>query len=121
MINYQSYPVPTELPPMHEGETDARYMDCTPALAPVGDGFLSIGSVVVTLAREDGAALTGVDLVAAPLAWPSTLDDTARIVTLGWRAPPGSGGATYLLFLTAPTREGRTFVRTWVMSIIPAL
>jgi hypothetical protein len=118
-LTYQTYPVPTELPPMHEGETDARYMDCTPALGPVGDAFSDVSSVAVSLSRMDGAALTALDLTPAPSAWPSELDATGRVVTLGWRAPHGSGGSTYLLIMSSPTREGRIFVRTWTMSVIP--
>jgi hypothetical protein len=119
VMAFQTYPVPTELPPLHEGETDARYMDCTPALAPVGDYFVDMASVAISISRMDGSQLSVTDLTPAPSAWPSSLDNTGRIVTMGWRAPAGSGGRTYLLIMTAPTRDGRIFVRTWIMSVIP--
>jgi hypothetical protein len=118
----QSYPPPTELPAMRAGELDARYLDCGPALAPVGDLFTDLSTVAVMVTRLDGVAMSGTDLQPAGGAWPPTLDATGRIPTFGWIAPLGAAGVTYLLTLTCnPTNEGRVFVRDWIMSILPLL
>ena len=119
---FQSYPPPTELPAMRIGELDGRYMDCTPALAPVGDLFTDLSTVTITVSRRDGALMGLNDLQPAGGAWPPTLDATGRIVTYGWIVPSGTISGTYLLTLTAsPTQEGRTFVRDWIMSVIPLM
>jgi hypothetical protein len=118
----QSYPPPTELPAMRAGEVDARYLDCGPALAPVGDLFTDLSTLSVTVSRLDGVAMSGTDLQPAGGVWPPMLDATGRIPTYGWIAPIGSAGVTYLLTLTCnPTQEGRTFIRDWKMSILPLL
>jgi hypothetical protein len=119
---YQTYPVPVELPAMREGEIDARYMDCSPALAPVGDVFSDINTVIVIVSRYDGIPMTELDLQPAIGIWPPSLDDSGQVVTYGWNAPVGSAGRTYLLTLVAnPTKEGRRFVRDWFMSVLPLL
>lgn len=120
---FQTYPAPTELPAMRETELDGRYMDCSPALLPVGDSFVSLDSVNIVVTRRDGAAMGTTDLQSGvwdPVLGPATGNNANTIVTFGWFAPPGSGGSTYLLTLTAnPTKEGRIFVRDWVMSVLP--
>lgn len=117
----QTYPPPTELPAMRAGELDGRYMDCTPVLAPVGDLFNSIGDITITVARRDGQAVTNGDLQPAGGAWEPLLDTTGRIATFGWIAPVSAAGVTYLLTLSGQTKEGRTFVRDWIMSVVPLL
>lgn len=118
----QSYPPPTELPAMRAGELDGRYLDCGPALAPVGDLFTDLSTVSIAVSRLDGVAMTATDLQPAGGAWPPTLDPTGRIPTFGWIAPLGAAGVTYLLTLTCSlTKEGRVFVRDWIMSILPLL
>lgn len=120
-ILYQSYPPPTRLPAMREGETDGRYMDCSPALAPVGDAFIDISSVTTTVVRLDGVATTSADLRPVGGTWPPVLDATGQVVTYGWIAPIGSGSVTYFLTIQGSTREGRTFVRDWIMSVLPLM
>lgn len=117
MVDIQSYPPPTELPAMRAGEVDGRYLDCTPALAPVGDTFSTIP--VLTITRIDAGPITNADLASAGSAWPDTLDATARIPTYGFIA--GTSTATYLLRVAASTAQGRTFIRDWRMSVLPAL
>lgn len=118
----QSYPPPTELPAMRAGETDGRYMDCSPALDPVGDRFTDVGTLSVAVSRRDCVAMSTTDLQPAGGAWPTTLDATGRIATFGWIAPAGSAGVTYQLTLMAnPTAEGRTFVRDWFLSVLPSM
>jgi hypothetical protein len=113
-----SYPVPTELPAMRAGETDGRYLDCTPALAPVGDFFAGIPAL--TIRRTDGAPMTSADLASAgPAAWPDTLDAGRRIPTYGFIA--GTVTATYLLRITGTTDQQRSFIRDWRMSVLPEL
>ncbi len=75
----QSYPPPTELPAMRVGELDGRYLDCTPALAPVGDTFSTIP--VLTITRIDAADMLAGDLATAGSAWADTIDATNRIPT----------------------------------------
>lgn len=119
---FQTYPPPTELPAMREGQLDARYMDCSPALLPVGDVFTDISTLSVAVSRIDGVEMSDTDLQPAGAGWPSSLDDTGRVPTFGWYAPPGSAGRTYLLTLTASlTKEGRIFVRDWFMSVLPLM
>lgn len=119
---FQSYPPPTELPAMRAGETDARYFDCSPALAPVGDAFTDLSTVSITVTRRDGVPMGIGDLQPAGGAWENTLDGTGRIVTFGWIAPPESAGSCYLLTMTAsPTKEGRTFIRDWFINILPLM
>jgi hypothetical protein len=107
---------------MREGEIDARYMDCSPALAPVGDLFPDISVVTITVSRYDGSAMTNTDLQPDLSVWVPSIDETGQVVTYGWRAPIGSAGRTYYLTLTAhPTKEGREFIRDWFMSVLPTL
>ena len=121
-VQIQDYPPPTELPAMRAGEIDGRYMDCGPALLPVGDFIPSISNVTVTVTRRDGNTLTSADLQPAGAAWQPTLSANGLIVTWGWYAPPTSAGVAYLLTLEAnPTQEGRTFIRDWLMSVLPLL
>jgi hypothetical protein len=115
--SFQSYPPPTELPAMNSGEVNGRYLDCTPALAPVGDRFATIPTL--TIRRIDGAVMTVADLASAGSGWPDTIDATNRIVTYGFIA--GTNTATYLLRQMGPTAEGATFVRDWRMSVLPEL
>jgi hypothetical protein len=112
-----NYPVPTELPAMRAGEIDGRYMDCTPALAPVGDFFVSVPALQIR--RIDGAPMTSADLASAGHAWDDTLDPTRRIPTYGFIG--GTATATYLLRIVATTDQGRSFVRDWRMSVLPEL
>jgi hypothetical protein len=118
---FQSYPPPTELPAMREGELDGRYMDCTLALAPVSDTFAGVGAVSIAVTRQDGIAMGPTDLASAGGAWLPTLDATGCIFTTGWIATVGSAGVTYILTLTASTTQGRTFIRDWSMSVVPLL
>lgn len=116
--NIQSYPAPTELPAFRAGEApDGRYLDCTPALAPVGDTFVTIPTL--TIARIDGAGLDAADLTTAGAAWPDELDATARIPTYGFLAPTGAAARTYRLTISGETAQGRLFVRDWLMSVLP--
>lgn len=115
---YQSYPPPTELPAMRAGEApDGRYLDCTPALAPIGDMFTSIPALVIT--RIDGTVIDASDLATAGAAWPDVLDVTGRIPTYGFSAPSGSAARTYRLTISGSTAQGRLFVRDWLMSVLP--
>jgi hypothetical protein len=116
-FRFQSYPVPTELPAMRAGELDGRYLDCTPALAPVGDTFVAIPTI--TIRRIDGTIVTSDDLASAGSSWPDTIDATNRIPTYGFVA--GVETATYLLRMAGTTAQGRTFVRDWRMSVLPEL
>ncbi len=117
----QTYPPPTQLPPMRAGETDGRYMDCSPALAPIADNFDNIIDVTITVTRADAAPMTATDLQPDPTIGPS-LDPTGMIATFWWIAPAGNVGADYILTLTAnPTSAGRVFERDWMMSILPEL
>jgi hypothetical protein len=118
----QNYPPPTELPAMRAGSMDGRHMDCSLALDPVGDIFTDVNTLSVVVSRRDCVVMGIDDLQPALGAWETTLDDTGRIVTFGWIAPPGSANVTYLLTLTAnPTKEGRIFVRDWFMSVLPLM
>lgn len=116
-MEIQSYPPPTELPAMRVGELDGRYLDCTPALAPVGDTFSAIPTL--TIMRIDATATGASDLAPAGSAWVNTIDATNRIPTYGFVA--GTAVATYLLRVSAATAQGRTFIRDWKMSVLPAL
>src|ERR1700744_1981410 len=116
---YQRYPVPTELPAMFAGELDSRYMDCGPALSPVGDDFVDISTVQCGVARFDGMAITSGDLQVSLSISPS-LDATGRIVTMWWQAPAASASETYFITMTGTgTKEGRNFKRDWMMSVLP--
>ena len=118
----QSYPPPTELPAMRAGETDGRYMDCSPALAPVGDIITDVSTVSVAVSKRDCGAMTANDLQSAAGTWDTTIDTTGQVVTTGWTAPITSAGVTYLLTLTVnPTKQGRVFIRDWFMSILPLM
>lgn len=120
-MTFQTYPPPTPLPAFRAGEVpDGRYLDCTPALAPVGDRFTSVPALMI--ARIDGTPLDADDLASAGAAWPDTLDATGRIPTYGLVAPAGCAGRTYLLTIStagALTAQGRAFVRDWIMSVLP--
>lgn len=121
-VLYQTYPTPTELPAMREGETDGRYMDFSPALCPVGDVIPSLSNVTVVVTRRDGCPMTAGDLQEADASWPPTLDTSGTIVTYGWTAPVGSADSSYTLTVTInPTKEGRTFIRDWFISILPLM
>lgn len=120
-LNFQTYPPPTPLPPMRAGETDGRYMDCSPALAPVGDNFGNILDVTIAITRADAMPMTATDLQPNPAIGPS-LDTSGMIATFWWIAPVGNTGVDYILTLTAnPTVNDRLFVRDWSMSIVPLL
>jgi hypothetical protein len=115
---FQSYPAPTELPAMRAGEMpDGRYLDCTPALAPIGDTFTGIPILVIT--RIDGTATDETDLASAGAAWTDTLDATNRIPTYGLVAPATAAARTYRLMISGATAQGRLFVRDWIMSVLP--
>ncbi len=116
-VTIQSYPPPTELPGMRAGEIDGRYLDCTPALAPVGDKFVGVPALTIT--RIDGVDLGPDDLASAGVAWADTLDTTARVPTYGFAA--GTATATYLLRISDATSQGRTFIRDWRISVVPRL
>lgn len=106
---------------MSAGETDGRFMDCSPALIPVADTFTNILTVSITVSRADATPMTATDLQPYPTIGPS-LDPTGRIATFWWTAPAGNTGADYILTLTAnPTASGRFFERDWIMSIVPSL
>jgi hypothetical protein len=118
MQTIQSYPPPTELPAMRAGEEpDGRYLDCTPALAPIGDSFTGIP--VLTITRIDGSVIDATDLVTAGAAWPDTIDVTGRIPTYGLMAPLDAAARTYRLTVAGSTAQGRLFVRDWLMSVLP--
>ncbi len=118
MQTFQSYPPPTELPAMRAGEApDGRYLDCTPALAPVGDQFNGIPMLTIT--RIDGAVLDATDLASAGSAWPDDLDATGRIPAYGFVAPSGAAARTYRLTISGATAQGRLFIRDWLMSVLP--
>lgn len=102
---------------MRAGETDGRHLDCTPALAPVGDTFSGIPTLIIT--RIDVAAIGVNDLSSAGNAWADEIDETNRIPTYGFNA--GTSVATYLLRISSDTAQGRTFIRDWKMSVLPAL
>ena len=114
----QSYPPPTELPAMRSGEIDGRYLDCTPALAPVGDRFSAIPSVEITRIDTTPMNTDGTDLILAGSAWINDMDETGRIPTYGFHA--GTSIATYLIRVTSSTTQGRLFIRDWKMSVLPA-
>jgi hypothetical protein len=120
LFSSQSYPPPTWLPGMRAGETDGRYMDCSPALNPISDAFTDITTISILVTRADGQPMTASDLRIDP-DWTPELDETGTIATFGWIAPLENPGADYILSLTAPTREGRTFVRDWAMAIVPLM
>jgi hypothetical protein len=106
---------------MRAGETDGRFMDCSPALIPIADTFANIVNVSIAVTRADAAPMTATDLQPYVSTGPS-LDPTGRIATFWWTAPSGNTGADYILTLTAnPTAGGRLFVRDWMMSILPLL
>lgn len=120
-LSFQTYPPPTQLPPMRAGETDGRYMDCSPALAPVVDNFGNILDVTITVTRVDAMPMTLTDLQPDP-AVGASLDPTGMIATFWWIAPADNPGVDYILTLTAnQTVGGRLFVRDWSMSIVPLL
>jgi hypothetical protein len=119
-LNFQSYPPPTPLPPMRAGEIDGRYMDCSPALAPVADNFSDILDITITVTRVDTLAMTLTDLQPYVTIGP-TLDATGMIATFWWTAPTTNVGTDYLLMLSAMTTGGRMFIRDWSMSILPLL
>lgn len=102
---------------MRAGELDGRYLDCTPALAPVGDSFTTIPEL--TIRHIDGTDMMAGDLTSAGAGWPDTIDATNRIPTYGFLA--GTTVATYLMRITATTVQNRTFVRDWRMSVLPEL
>jgi hypothetical protein len=111
---------PATIPSMRAGETDGRYIDCTPDLGPVGDTFAVVPTLTIT--RTDGVAITSADLQSAGAAWPDTLDATKLITTYGLLAPPGSAGQTYQLTITANTTTlGRVYVRDCLITIAAAL
>jgi hypothetical protein len=115
-------PPPVWWPPMRAGETDSRYLDFTPDLGPAGDSITAIGTVSVVIARQDGAAVTGADLVLAGVAWPNTLDATGLIPTFGLHAPSGSAGVAYAVAITvAGTAKGRTVIRDVLIAVAGAL
>ena len=111
-------PLPVWLPPMRAGETDGRYLNCTPDLGPFGDSFPSLSVLTLTIARQDSRALSAADLQSAGSAWPDTLDSTGLIPTFGLTAPSGAAGVTYQLTLTANTTvQGRLFIRDMYIEI----
>jgi hypothetical protein len=117
-MTFQSYPAPTELPAFRAGEApDGRYLDCTPALAPIGDVFNGIPTLII--ARIDGVALDINDLASAGSVWPDVIDDTNRIPAYGLAAPIGAASRTYRLTIAGPTAQGRLFVRDWLVSVLP--
>jgi hypothetical protein len=117
-MTFQSYPAPTELPAFRAGEApDGRYLDCTPALAPVADTFTGVPALTIT--RVNGVPMDVDDLASAGPLWPDTLDATKRIPTYGFVAPSGSASRTYRLTITGNTAQGRLFVRDWLMSVLP--
>ena len=120
MQTIQSYPPPTELPAMRAGEEpDGRYLDCTPALAPIGDTFTAVPTL--TIYRIDGTETDMTDLASAGAAWPDVLDLTGRIPTYGLVAPASATARTYRLTISADTltAQGRLFVRDWLISVLP--
>jgi hypothetical protein len=111
---------PVQIPPMRAGETDGRYIDCTPDLGPVADKFSVVP--VLTITRADGIATTSADLQSAGSAWPDTLDATGLIPTYGLTAPAGSAGVTYQLTITADTTaDGRLFIRDCLITVAASL
>jgi hypothetical protein len=106
---------------MRAGETDGRFMDCSPALIPIADAFTNILTVSIAVSRADATPMTATDLQPYTTIGPS-LDPTGMIATFWWTAPADNTGADYVLTLTAnPTAGGRIFERDWLMSIQPEL
>jgi hypothetical protein len=120
---FQTYPAPTELPAMREGELDGRYMDTTPSLGPVGDRIITLESISIIIARRDAQPIMlGVDLQLSLAEWPIQVDATGRIVTFGLFAPAGSQLKTYQLTLTVDrTQENRVYKRDWTIAVLPDL
>lgn len=117
-MTFQTYPPPTPLPAFRAGEApDGRYLDCTPALAPIGDLFNDIPQLIIQ--RINGEPLDADDLTSAGGLWPDVLDATGRIPTYGLLAPIGSASRTYLLTISGLTGQGRLFVRDWLISVLP--
>ena len=119
-LGFQSYPPPTPLPPMRAGEIDGRYMDSSPALAPLADNFGDILDITITVTRVDALPMTLTDLQPYVAIGP-TLDATGTIATFWWTAPIANVGTDYFLMLSAMTTGGRLFIRDWSMSILPLL
>lgn len=115
-------PAPVQLPSMQAGETDSRYMDCTPDLGPVSDTFPNIGACSVVVTRADGNALTENDLSVSPSGYPAYLDSTGLIPTFWYQAPLLAAGVDYVLTLTVnKTTQQRIFKRTFLLDVVAQL
>ena len=113
---------PVWLPPIRAGETDGRYLNCTPDLGPFGDSIPSLSAVSLAIARQDGRPTSSADLQPAGSAWPNTLNSTGLIPTFGLIAPSGGTGVTYVLTMTVnTTAQGRVFIRDMYIQIAALL
>jgi len=115
-------PTPVALPSIRSGETDGRYIDCTPDLGPLGDYIPNVNVVSLAMAREDGQPLGPLDLQPAGSQWPTTLDETGLVITFGFIAPANAPDAVYELTLKVnTTNSGRVFIRDFVIAMVSAL
>lgn len=113
---------PILLDPMRVGEIDGRAVYLTADLGPVGDQVPSLGTVTVTISRQDGFAIGAGDLILAGSDWPISLDPTGLIVTIGLNAQTGSAGVSYLLTLTVDrTMQNRLFIRDLTLAVLPLM
>jgi hypothetical protein len=121
-VSYSLTPPVVVMPSIRAGETDSRFMDCTPDLGPAGDSFTTPGSLTLTITRQDGNTLTANDLaLAVGLQFAATLDSTRLIPTFWYAAPLLSAGVAYYLTLAGTTTQGRAFVRDWAITSMAQL
>jgi hypothetical protein len=119
LTNFNLSPPPVVFPSMRSGEGDWRIVDCTPDLGPIEDSISAVGTMMVTIARKDGAPMSENDLQVGGANWPNTLDSTGLMPSLGFSAPAGSAGVTYVISLSVfPTTQGRRFIRDVFMTVL---
>lgn len=114
-------PPPPTQPSLRAGETDGRFVDCTLDLGAAGDRFTTIGSITLTITRQNDIPVDSTDLQSAGSAYPDSLDSTGLIPTFGLTAPLTAARRSYKITLSALTQEGRTFVRDCYISVAPAM
>lgn len=117
-----SPPLPPWLPPIRAGETDGRYVNCTPDLGAFNDYIPSITLVTLQIIRQDNRPLDASDIMPAGIPWPNTIDETGLIITFGFTVPLTNPGRNYqLTFTVNKTAQGRVFVRDVMIQVTPKL
>lgn len=98
---------------MAPGDQDDRFESFTADLQPLGDTIT--GTPVVTIARQDGVAMSAADL---SLKSGSVVVDATNLVVYFWLIA-GQNTTAYWVYVTVTTAQGRVLTRTGSLTVLP--